>query len=133
MSEEEKVNQEQEIEEKEKLPDPLMDKPEIAPPKKELPVLPIGGGVLAALLLLGFVYLLARGQPLIPPISPPRPPVEGFREEEKLEEGVDAATEALGRQGVSDEVAEIEKDIITTDFSTLDKELEEIEAELSGF
>lgn len=43
----------------------------------------------------------------------------------------DAATQALEQATTSDEVADIEQDLNVTDFSNLDQELSDIEAELN--
>lgn len=44
---------------------------------------------------------------------------------------VDTTTAALEQQGTSDEISAIEADLEATDFTEIDKELEDIEAELT--
>lgn len=44
----------------------------------------------------------------------------------------DIQTQRLSTQSSSDEISALEKDILNTDLSDIDKELEDIEAELSG-
>lgn len=83
---------------------------------------------------LAFIALLAVGglwainQKLITPktISTPTPlPTPSPVVE------IDTMTSALEQQGTSDEISAIEADLEETDFSTLDQELSDIEAELS--
>lgn len=45
----------------------------------------------------------------------------------------DFQTTKLQQQGTSDEISAIERDLETTDLSDLDRELEDIERELSSF
>jgi hypothetical protein len=47
------------------------------------------------------------------------------------ENGEDAATQALERQGSSDEVSAIEPDLNSTDFTDLDREVFDLDAELA--
>lgn len=44
----------------------------------------------------------------------------------------DIQTQRLSVQSPSDEISALEKDILNTDLSDIDKELQDIEAELSG-
>jgi len=53
-------------------------------------------------------------------------PQEGTAEELQQEE-IDEATQRLDQQSESDEIEDIEYDLQTTDFTDIDKELDEIE------
>lgn len=83
--------------------------------------------ILAVIMVLIIGFLWASNQGLIPfkrtvvPTPTPTPLVE-----------TDSMTTALEQQETSDEISAIEKDLQVTDFSNLDKELTDIESELSA-
>jgi len=56
-------------------------------------------------------------------------PADEMTAEEILEQE-DAAADALGEQGASDEIGAIEEDLDATDLESLDQELSDIESEL---
>lgn len=138
MNEEEKAEEKKELENplkpEEELPGPREDKAGPGVPKRPLPWPLLAGGGLLLVLLLVFAYLLSTGQTAAPAVPPQK---ETSATQETLpsprEEVTDATTAALEAQGTSDKVSEIEKDLKATDLSHLDKELEDIEAELTGF
>jgi hypothetical protein len=73
------------------------------------------------LLLVGVLWKLTQSQVKTPPVTPTPTPTEA----------VDQSTQALESQGTSDDLGDIEADLNATDFTDLDKELSDIENELS--
>ena len=73
------------------------------------------------LLLVGVLWKLVKGQAKTTPVTPTPTPIEE----------VDQSTQELESQGTSDEIGDIEADLEATDLTELDKELSDIENELS--
>lgn len=85
-----------------------------------------GNIVLPALIIVALVIVLAvvvaqRG--ILKPLIPTATPLVSD----------DTQTQQLSQQGTSDEPAAIEQDLNDTDLSDLDKELSDIESELSSY
>lgn len=81
--------------------------------------------ILAVVLILLVGILWITNQRLMVPKAPPTPTPTPVVE-------IDTTTAALEQQGTSDEITAIEADLETTDLSDIDKELTDIEAELTS-
>ena len=80
----------------------------------------VGAIIVVALIVVGGFYLLNRDGGAPAEMTP-----------EEIEESAAAEIEALATQGTSDEVADIEADLNTTDLESLGEELDSIDSELA--
>lgn len=80
---------------------------------------------LVVLIVVGALWVMNKGLLAPKPSPSPVPTASPVAE-------IDESTTALEEQGTSDEISVIESDLNATDLSQIDKELSEIESELSS-
>jgi len=88
-----------------------------------------------AVILIGLVaYLWLNNQALlkIKETTLKISPISNTENDQKQQDETDPMTIDLEMQGSSDQIEEIEYDLQTTDFTDIDKELDEIETEIGG-
>lgn len=114
----------------EKKPEPVQEKFQ---EKSSFPLWPVLGVIVSLVILGGLVFwVVSRGiMPLGKKLAPTPLPQFISTPSSQADKEVDAATAALGKQGASDEISAIEADLEATDLAELDRELENIETELS--
>lgn len=88
----------------------------------------IGLFVLLAALLIGIFFWITAEKDTAPVIIPTRPTYETNREPESTTAAAEVGS--LQVMSTSDEIYAIEADLLSTDLTTLDKELVQIEQEL---
>ena len=89
-----------------------------------------GVGLVVVISALCYFFVVRQGTKLTKSVTPTATPTPTVVSKLPIGES-DASTVALEEQGVSDEIVDIETDLNSTDLTEIDKELTDIESELS--